>query len=400
MPLHPAYAQISALLVAVFILIAGNGLLTTLVPLSAVSSGFSDITIGFIGSSYFVGMLAGCIATPRLVARAGHIRAFAALAAVAAVSALAHPILPEPWPWMIIRAVTGFCFAGLYATIESWFHDKADNAVRGQVLALYQIANYVGSATGQQLVRLAPPGSFALFSAAAAMLSLAVLPLSFTKSDPPLPPPVPRLRLWFLYRLSPVALVGGFVSGAANGTLWSLGPVFASATGLNPGGVATFMTAIILAAALIQWPTGRLADRYDRRFVMLGAMIVAIAVEAALVMFAGAGSWALFGLAMAVGASTLVVYPLSSGHAADLAKRENMIEISTGLLLVYTFGAIIGPTVCAVMMTWLGPTALFIHNGIIHVAFVFFIVWRLWARPPKNKTDAGASPVIEKTDVL
>ena len=38
MPLHPAYAQVSALLGAVFILIFGNGLSNTLIPLSATRS--------------------------------------------------------------------------------------------------------------------------------------------------------------------------------------------------------------------------------------------------------------------------------------------------------------------------------------------------------------------------
>jgi MFS family permease len=387
MPLHPAYAQVTALLLAVVILITGNGLLSTLVPLSALTAGFSELTIGVIGSAYFVGMFVGCIATPRIVARAGHIRAFTALAAAATATALAHPLLPEAVAWAMIRAVTGFCFAGLYATIESWLHDKAENAVRGQVLALYQIVHYVGSATGQQMIRLAPPGSFALFSASAMAFALSVLPLAFTRTDPPTPPPVPRLRLAWLYRLSPVAVIGVLAAGAANGTLWSLAPVFAAASGLDPAGVATFMTATILAAALVQWPIGRLADRADRRFVMLCAMAVACAAEAALVVFAARSSpAALILLAGAVGASTLVLYPLASGHAADLAGRENMVEISTGLLLTYTIGAIVGPTLAAALMTRTAPAALFAHNGAIHFALVLFVIWRLWRRPPKRES--------------
>jgi MFS family permease len=386
MPLHPAYAQVTALLLAVVVLIAGNGLLNTLVPLSAVTLGFSELTIGLIGSAYSGGMFIGCIATPRIVARAGHIRAFAALAAVATATALAHPLMPEPVAWAMIRAVTGFCFAGLYATIESWLHDKAENAVRGQVLALYQIVHYVGSAAGQQMIRLAPPGAFALFSASAMAFALSVLPLAFTRTDPPTPPPVPRLRLAWLYRLSPVAVIGVLAAGAANGTLWALGPVFATASGLDTAGVATFMTATILAAALVQWPIGRLADRADRRFVMLCAMAVACAAEAALVAFAASGPATLILLAGAVGASALVLYPLASGHAADLAGRENMVEISTGLLLTYTIGAIVGPTLAAALMTRTVPAALFVHNGAIHFALVLFVIWRLWRRPPKRES--------------
>ena len=66
------------------------------------------------------------------------------------LEALLHPMFVDPIAWAAIRAVTGFCFAGLYATIESWMHDKAENVVRGRVLAIYQIVHYAGSATGQR----------------------------------------------------------------------------------------------------------------------------------------------------------------------------------------------------------------------------------------------------------
>ncbi len=385
MPLHPAYAQVSALLAAVFILIAGNGLANTLIPLSATAASFPPLSIGLIGSAYFGGMLIGCLAAPRIIARAGHIRAFSAFVAISAVATLAHPVFVEPAAWSAIRAVTGFCFAGLYATIESWMHDKADNVVRGRVLALYQIVHYAGSATGQQAIRFISTTSYVSFSIVASALALSVLPLAYTRSDPPEPPPVPRLRLGWLFRISPVGVVGALVSGIANGTFWSLAPVFAERSGLRAGGVASFITAAIVGAALVQWPVGRLADHRDRRHIMLVAVAVAIAAQGALVWFAKSDAWVLIALAAAVGASSLMLYPLASSHAQDLGGRENAVEVSTGLLLAYTIGAIVGPTTAAWMMGWIGPQALFIHNGAFHVAFIIFIIWRLWQRPPRHE---------------
>jgi MFS family permease len=381
MPIHPAYAQVSALLGAVFILIAGNGLSNTLIPLSATAASFPPLSIGLIGSAYFGGMLIGCLAAPRIIGRAGHIRAFSAFVAIATVTSLMHPIFVEPGAWAAIRAITGFCFAGLYATIESWMHDKAENVVRGRVLAIYQIVHYAGSATGQQAIRFINPSSYVPFSIVACALALSVLPLAYTRTDPPEPPPEPKLRLGWLFRISPVGVAGALASGMANGTFWSLAPVFAERSGLGAGGVASFMTAAIIGGALVQWPVGRLADRSDRRHIMLVAICLALAAQAAIVWYAKSEPLVLILLAVIVGGTAFVLYPLSSSHTQDLGGRENTVEVSTGMLLAYTIGAIVGPTTAAWMMGWIGPEALFIHNGAIHLVFVIFIVWRLFRRP-------------------
>jgi MFS family permease len=148
------------------------------------------------------------------------------------------------------------------------------------------------------------------------------------------------------------------------------------------------MTGTIIGAALVQWPVGRLADRSDRRYIMLGAILIALAAQAALIWFAKSDTWVLVALAAVFGASALLLYPLSSSHSQDLGGRENAVEVSTGLLLAYTIGAIVGPTTAAWMMTWMGPEALFIHNGAIHIVFVIFIVWRLWRRPGRSEIKA------------
>ena len=76
--MRSAMASIAALLISVFILLAGSGLQTTLVPLAANASGFDALQVGFLGSSYFIGMMLGCFAAPWLIRRTGHIRAFGA----------------------------------------------------------------------------------------------------------------------------------------------------------------------------------------------------------------------------------------------------------------------------------------------------------------------------------
>jgi len=85
--MRSAYASIAALMVSVFGVLAGTGVLTTLLPIRAQIEGFPARDIGFMGSAYFAGMLAGAILTPWLVQRLGHIKAFGASSALGACRA-------------------------------------------------------------------------------------------------------------------------------------------------------------------------------------------------------------------------------------------------------------------------------------------------------------------------
>ena len=155
-----AFSSITALLLSVLMLIGGNSLVGIATPLRTRIEGFPDLTIGLLGSVYFAGMLAGTLAAPAIIRRGGHIRAFAAFVALAVVSVILMPVLVSQWPWLGCRALLGFVFAGLYAVIEAWINAKATNANRGVLYALYQIANFAASASGQLALKPLGPGGF------------------------------------------------------------------------------------------------------------------------------------------------------------------------------------------------------------------------------------------------
>jgi len=164
-------------------------------------------------------MLFGCLAAPARHRTRRPYPRLRGFVVVATVATLMHPIFVDPVSWAVIRAATGFCVAGLYATIESWMHDKADNVVRGRMLAIYQIVNYAGAAAGQQAIRFISATSMCPFSIIASALALSVLPLAYTRSDRARAAAGPRLRLAWLFRISPVGVVGAMASGSANGTV-------------------------------------------------------------------------------------------------------------------------------------------------------------------------------------
>ncbi|MCB1546405.1 MAG: MFS transporter, partial [Hyphomicrobiaceae bacterium] len=275
-PLQP----VVALLVSAAVLLMGNGLLSVLLPVRAGLDAFSQLDIGIMGSAYFLGLVIGCLVSPGIIARVGHIRAFAAFAAVATVTPLCHAIFPLPPVWWLLRALTGLCFAGLFMGIESWLNAASDRENRGRVLAAYTMLNLTVTTVGMQLSGLFPARGFELFSLVAVLYSLAAVPVSLTRTVAPTPPRRSRLRLVWLIGVSPAAVLACLFTGMVNGAFWTLGPTYAHAAGLGFEEVALFLSAAVLGGALAQWPVGLSSDRLGRRPV--AALVSAAAALAGL----------------------------------------------------------------------------------------------------------------------
>lgn len=77
------------LLVTAGLLIGGNGLQGTFIALRGSAEGFSTATIGLIGAGYSIGFAIGCLYVTRMLRQIGHIRTFAAMAAIGASCSIA-----------------------------------------------------------------------------------------------------------------------------------------------------------------------------------------------------------------------------------------------------------------------------------------------------------------------
>jgi hypothetical protein len=197
------------------------------------------------------------LATPFLVRRAGHIRAFSALVAAAVVTVILLPAILQPVAWLILRGALGFVFAGLYSVIESWVNAKATNSNRGALYGFYQIVAYAASAGGQLALTLQSATTFVGFTMGGALIALSTIPLALTNADAPIQPRGARLRLGWLIRLSPVGALAAFLVGATNGAYSALGPVYALGVGFSPQAAPLFTAAVTIGSALGVYPRRR-----------------------------------------------------------------------------------------------------------------------------------------------
>ena len=378
--MRSAILSVMSLLIAASILLGANGLQTTLFALRANIEGFPLSAIGFLTSAYFVGFILGCRYAPTFIKNVGHIRAFTALASVASAVTLIHVMYIEVAAWLFMRALAGFCFAGLHMIIESWLNERATNENRGKVLSIYRICDFSAVTAGQFMLNVADPAGFLLFTGASVLISISLVPVALSTAVAPRPPKSAKLNIPKLWKLSPLACGAVFTAGASGSAFWALGPVFVQDIGFDVSVVALFMSAIILGGAVAQFPIGWLSDSMDRRRVIIGTAFMAGLGATAISLVGGGSEMLLLIAGVSLGMFHLPLYGLGVANANDYADPEDFVSINGGLLLLYGVGAVIGPIVSPFVMKYFGASTLFFYNAAVYGLLVIFGLYRLTKR--------------------
>ncbi len=371
-----------AILLGFGILMLGDGLQGTLLAVRANLEGFSATLTGLMMSTFYVGFLVGSIMTPRLTIKVGHIRVFAAFAAIASGTILIQALIVTPLAWIAMRLISGFCFAGIYIVAESWLNDRASNETRGKLLSLYMVVTYIGVGAGQLLLNLADPSDFQLFILVSVLISVAVVPLLLSADSPPIFHDSVRISLPELFSLTPLGIVGIFSVGLVTATFFSLGPLYAQRIGLNIRDTSYFMTAAVLGTVLLQGPIGALSDRFDRRKV-LTLVTILTSLTALFCIPAEIISTQILFLAIALfGGLSFPLYSVCIAYANDHLNSNQMIAASGTLVMVSGLGAIIGPVLFAGIMDNFGTQSLFWSIATIHGLTGLFALFRMIISSP------------------
>ena len=375
-----ALVPISALLLSNAFLLLGHGLLLTLLPIAASTAGFSDTQVALTGSAYFLGFVSGCLATPYMLKRVGHIRSFAVLATCYSVVILVFPLLPEFYSWMILRFFIGVAISGLYMIIESWLNGSSDAKNRGSILSVYTTLNFVMVMSGQQLLNLGNTQDWMLFGLAAIFVSIAIIPVSLTLSAAPAAIHQVKVNIFKVWQHSHIALIGAVVTGLVTGAFWSLAPIYAKDNGFESSQLAAFVSATVLGGACFQLPLGKVSDKFDRRTVL---MYLALAGAAVSLLFVGLpyvvttfGGWPAAISAFFWGGTCMTLYAICLAHANDNATSDDFVEISSAMLITLGLSSAIGAPLASLAMSLMGANGLYAFTSVCLITFFIIVVLR------------------------
>ncbi len=379
--MHKTLVTTWPLFFGIAMIMVGNGLQGTLLGVRATMEGFPTYSTGIIMSMYYAGFMLGSHFVPKLIQGVGHIRVFAALASVASTTVLLHGLFPTEGVWSLVRAITGFSYAGLYIVIESWLNNAADNKTRGTMMAAYLVTLYAAMAVGQYLLTLADPRGMDLFVVTSILVTMAVLPISLSSRPAPKFEAPVKVSPKQLFKTSPLGVYGVFASGMAGACLFSIGPVYAAEAGFTLGQISTFMAAAIIGGVLLQFPIGRCSDVYDRRRVLIVVSAFTAVFCFLAVIVAPLSVTALYLAMFLIGGTALTIYGLSTSHTNDHLAPAQIVAASASMLMVNGVGAIIGPVLSTVLMNLAGSWMLFAVMGVVYGSIAVFGIYRTTRRP-------------------
>lgn len=383
----------AALFLSVIFLQLSSGGVGPLDVLSGLTLGFSTGQIGMLGSAHFLGFFVGCWWSPRLMGSVGHSRAFAAFTAAGSIGLLAHMLVVDPYAWAIMRIASGMCVAGCYTVVEAWLQAKVTNEARGRTMAVYRVVDMSGSLAAQLMIGILSPASYVSYNLLAILCCAALFPLTLTKLKQPDIPKAPRLRPMLAVQRSPLAAAAVIVAALSAASFRMVGPIYAQEVGLNIGQIAWFLASFVLGGAIAQYPVGWLADKFDRRWVMIWLSVAAVAVSAITISTQSLGTNGIMASAFLFGLTTFPIYSVASAHAHDFADSSERVELSAALMFIFALGAIGAPFLSSQLIDHYGPAAMFIMIAAAHILLVLFGLARMRARPsPKARTPYVYAP--------
>ncbi len=367
----------AALFLSIILLQFSLGGVGPLDALSGLVLNFTTTQIGLLGSAHFLGFFIGCWWSPRLMGSIGHSRAFAAFTALGTIGILGHVLTDNPYAWASLRIAQGICVAGCYTVIEAWLQAKVTNETRGRAMGAYRVTDMSASLAAQLIISVLEPAYYASYTLLAIICCAALLPLTLTRLKQPETPSAPRLNPALAWSRSPLAVAGVLVAALSSASFRMVGPIYGTGVGLATSQIAIFLAAFVAGGALSQYPMGWLADRYDRRWVLIWLSVAAIVSCVFTATVSGLPTFGIMFTAAIFGFTTFPIYSVAAAHAHDFADSSERVELSAALMFWYATGAIAAPWVASYLIETFGPGALFAMIAVGHALLVVFGVIRM-----------------------
>lgn len=372
-------ARVAAMTAAITcVAVVGIGLSLS-IPLLSLEMERMKASSTLIGINTAVAGLASMMTVPfvpRLAARVGLVRLLILAISLGAACLVAFKLLPVIGWWFVIRFVFSSTLGVLFVLSEFWINEVAPPARRGLVMGIYATVLALGFAVGPTLLALLGTQGFLPYCAGAALFLLGIVPIALARGlSPEIACHGSRGFLGYV-SLAPAAIFAALVYGAVETGGFAILPLYGLRIGFDVETAASLVSVMALGNVLFQIPFGMLADRFDRRLVLLASALGG-AVGAALIP-AMSSSFVLLGLLLLIwGGLAGTLYTVGLAHLGASIRGGELAGANAAFLVLYNAGLMLGPPVIGGAMDLVPPQGFAYALCAIFTAYAVLVLWRL-----------------------
>jgi MFS family permease len=324
-----------------------TGLTWPLLSLRLDAQGVDSRLIGLSSGVHALAIMLGSLLAPALIGRLGLVRTLYGCILGTILVLLLLPAFPNVHAWFPIRFALGAVVSVIFIAGETWIIHVAPRETRGRIVGIFGFVWSACFAAGPMIIRLTGIEGWTPFLAAAVIVLLAALPLPLAQDGAPGMAPAGRLDLWRLFRVGPATLLAVFMLAVFDSVNDSFLPLYGLRSGLDQDAAVTLLTIVLAGATLVQIPIGWLADRLDRRRMLIGLTLLAIVSLTAFPLVIGS-IWLRWPLAVLYGCTVGGLWAVSLILVGERYRGGDVAAANTARGVLYGLGAFAGPALAGI----------------------------------------------------
>ena len=374
---------------SMFISMLGMGIVSPFLPIYADTLGASSLQVGLVQAAFNITGIGTLLFIGRLSDRFGRKSFLSGGLSILAISSVGLMFANDIVHLIIWRLVQGLGASAHLPIAQAYMGDITPEGDEGKWMGLFNAVLFAGMGAGPLIGGVITDA----FSIKATFLIMAVLnvlgllaTLVFLKEMPR--KTAGREHTSFLAPLRSRTLQGVFsyrlTTGIGTSSLMAFMPLFADLK----IGLSASLIGILMAArtpiSILQSYTGRLADKWNRRSMVIWGGIASILAVAILPM--SGGFWTLLFVYLAVTLGQTFGIPPANAYAVHDGRKFGMGASMTMFMLAMQIGNGIGPIILGGLADWFGLEYVFYAAAVFMSAGVLLFAWRV-----RNSSSAQAA---------
>lgn len=354
----------------------GLGASLPLLALELDRQGVSPFLNGLSATAAAVGGLLVTPFLPKLIQTLGTRRLLLMALWLSISCLMACYALPNVWFWFPIRFLNGAALVILFVLSETLINQLAVEATRGRLIGLYATVLSIGFAIGPAILVAVGGVGLLPYLIIAMLMGLASIPIwfagpamsHFSSHDSP------SHGVIAFIRIVPTVTLAAFTFGALEQGTLTLMPIYGIRVGLSEQTAALVLSAFAAGNIVSQIPLGFLADRFDRRLLLIICALVGATAIACLPLVQGT-IWVM-PVIFVFGGVTSGLYTVGLTLLGQRIKGSDLAAANAAFVMMYNFGGLAGPAIGGIAMQAIPPHGLPLAFACITLGFAGVAGWR------------------------